>query len=103
MIVQLRRGTMTANVEVRLRRQERRDQPIGSGFRIERVRAAEDQVVFGAGGCGHLLSLTPRNPMRYRFMPGSGRARRLLVGLAYWYGPTTFNKRTFSVQALPVP
>ena len=36
-------------------------------------------------------------------MPGSGRARRLLEGLAYGYAPTTFNKRTFSGQLLPAP
>jgi hypothetical protein len=39
---QLRRRSVTADVEIRLRRQEGRDQFIRRRFRIERLRTAED-------------------------------------------------------------
>ena len=54
---QLRRWSVTADVEVRLRRQEGRDQFIRGRLRIERLRTAEDQILFGAIGCGHASGL----------------------------------------------
>jgi hypothetical protein len=54
---QLRRRSVTADLEVRLRRQEERDQLIRGRFRIERLWTAEDQILFGAIGCGHASGL----------------------------------------------
>jgi len=66
-------GTMAADVEMILWGQERRDQLVRSSLRIERVRAAKDQVAFGSIDCGHMFLscwLSTYNGSQAVFTPG---------------------------------